>query len=360
MIESVEAYLAKLEKELAGSDPAIIQDALADAEEHLRNAIEQRPGPEKEGSEAEALIPVIGKYGSPREIAAAYREISTLIQPALAERKPTVDKPFISRFFSIILDARAWGALLYLIMSMITGIVYFTWAIVGLSFSLSLLVLIIGLPVTVLFLLSVRSVALVEGRLVEALLGVRMPRRPLFTNRQAAWWEQVKSLFMEIRTWTAMAYMVLQLPLGTIYFSVFITLIALSLSFILNPILELFLHVPVIQFGGKVYYVPPELMPFVVLAGLIVLLATMHLAKYVGRLHGAIAKAMLVGGRKGDEDSGEGIRNRDSLNMEDSMEIKENLKHETEERPPLFVIILSIVVFVAVIGIILYGFLVSS
>lgn len=360
MTESIDAYLAKLKQELAGSDPAIIQDALADAEEHLRNALEQVPGPEKDGSEAEALLPIIERYGSPEEIASAYREIETLTEPALAELKPTVEKPFINRFFSIISDTRAWGALLYLILSMITGIVYFTWAVTGLSLSLSLLVLIIGVPFIVLFLLSIRSIALVEGRIVEALLGVRMPRRPFFTNRQAGWWEQVKSLFLERRTWTAIAYMVFQLPLGVIYFSFFITLIALALGFILNPILVHFLDISLIHFGGKAYYPSPELMPFVVIAGLILLLSTMHLAKFVGRQHGMIAKALLVGGHSGDKNSGSRIRNRDSLSMEDPMEIKEKNKHEIGERPPLFAVILSIVIFAVVIGLTLFVFLTSS
>jgi uncharacterized membrane protein len=360
MIESVDAYLVKLKQELAGSDPAITQDALADAEEHLRNALEQVPEPEKDGSEAEALIPIIERYGSPGEIALAYREIETLTQPALAEMKPMVEKPFLNRFFSIITDARAWGALLYLILSMITGMVYFTWAITGLSLSLSLLVLIIGLPFTALFLLSVRSIALVEGRIVEALLGVRMPRRPFFTNRQAGWWKQVRSLFLETRTWTAMAYMVLQLPLGIIYFTVFTTLAALSLGFILNPILVHFWDVSLIHFGGKAYYPSPELMPFVVIAGLILLLSTMHLAKYVGRQHGMIAKALLVGNHSGYKYSGSRIRNRDSHSMEDPMEMKEQAQHEIEERPPLFVVILSFAVFLMVIGLTLFFFLTSS
>jgi len=359
MTESIEAYLVKLKQELAGSDPAITQDALADAEEHLRNALEQVPEPEKDGSEAEALIPIIERYGSPEEIASAYREIETLTQPALAELKPTVEKPFLNRFFSIITDARAWGALLYLILSMITGIVYFTWAITGLSLSLSLLVLIIGLPFTALFLLSVRSIALVEGRIVEALLGVRMPRRPFFTNRQAGWWEQVKTLFLEKRTWNALAYMVIQLPLGIIYFTVFITLIALSLGFIVNPLLVGSLNAPVINFGVQAYYVTPELTPIVVVAGLILLLSTMHLAKFVGRQHGMIAKAFLVGSHRGYEDSIEGIRNRDSNSMEDPMEMKEQAKNEIEERPPLFTVILSIAIFVVVIGITLFFFLTS-
>ena len=295
MIESVEGYLENLRKELAGSDPAIIQDALSDAEEHLRNALEQVPGSDGERSEAEALISIIEKYGPPEEIAAAYQEIAMLTQPALAKRRPTVEKTSINRFFSIISDARAWGALLYLILSMITGLVYFTWAITGLSLSLSLLVLIIGLPFTVLFLLSVRSIALVEGRIVEALLGVRMPRRPLFTSREAGWWEQVKGLLLESRTWTTVVYMILQLPLGVFYFTIFVCLIAISLSFMASPILELIFEQPLIHFGAEAYHIAPWLMPLIVTGGFFLLLASMHLAKFIGRTHGALAKALLVG-----------------------------------------------------------------
>ena len=360
MIESVETYLAELKRELAGCDPAITQDALADAEEHLRNALEQVPGSEKEGSEAEALMSIIEKYGSPEEIASAYREIETLTQPALAEQEPSVDKPFIYRFFSIISDPGAWGALLYLILSMVTGIVYFTWAIMGLSLSLGLLILIIGLPFTVLFLLSVRSIALVEGRIVEALLGVRMPRRPFFTNRQAGWWEQVKSLFLETRTWSALVYMVVQLPLGIIYFTVFITLLALSVGFMVNPLFVRFLNAPLVIFGGQEYYLShPALMPFVVAGGIILFLATMHLAKIVGRQHGVFAKNLLVGDRK-EYETGRTDLSPDSNHMEAPMELNEKSRSESEDRPPLLAIVLAIAVFAAVIGLTLFAFLTSS
>lgn len=39
MIKSVEGYLRALKAELKGSDVATVQDALADAEEYLRNAL---------------------------------------------------------------------------------------------------------------------------------------------------------------------------------------------------------------------------------------------------------------------------------------------------------------------------------
>lgn len=297
MIESVETYLADLRKELAGCDPALAQDALGDAEEHLRSALEHSRKSEKEFSEAEALIPIIDKYGTPEEIAAAYREIEALTRPALAELKPPAKRPFPRRFISVITDPKAWGALLYLILSMITGIVYFSWAFIGFSLSLSLLILIIGLPFLILFLLSIRSIALIEGRIVEALLGVRMPRRSLFTNRGVGWWEQIKSLFVERRTWTAIGYMLIQLPLGLLYFTVFAWLLSTSLSFMASPILELIFDEPLIHLGTEAYHIQMWQMPFVVAAGFILLLASLHLAKLLGHVHGVFAKTLLVGAR---------------------------------------------------------------
>ena len=40
MINSIDIYLESLKKELKGCDNATIQDALSDAEEHLRTAID--------------------------------------------------------------------------------------------------------------------------------------------------------------------------------------------------------------------------------------------------------------------------------------------------------------------------------
>lgn len=295
MIESVEGYLEQLKSELAGSDPSTIQDALADAEEHLRTALEQRSGPDVKLTEAEALHPILKRYGSPSEVAEAYREIETLTLPTLAALESAKPEPIMRRVISVAFDARAWGALLYLILSIVTGMVYFSWAIIGLSMSIGMIVLIIGLPFTVLFLLSIRSIALVEGRIVEAMLGVRMPRRPLFVNRDSGWLEKVKAIFLERRAWSTLVYMVLQLPLGILYFTIFITILSVSLSFIMSPILEIVFEEPLIHFGAEAYHIQLWQMPFVVAGGFILFLLSLHLARTIGRLHGVFAKRMIVG-----------------------------------------------------------------
>jgi len=315
MINSIEAYLAELKKELSRSDRATVQDALSDAEEYLRTALNSAREAAPGVPEAEALAGIIGRYGSPGEVAAAYKEIESRTPPSYAQAamKPAaapvqigaVDaapvaapavaaRPFYARFFGIFGDVRAWGALLYLLFAMGTGIIYFTWAVTGLSVSAGLLVLIVGIPIFALFLLSVRGIALVEGRLVEALIGVRMPRRPLFSRRDIGWWQKMKNLFAERQTWTTILYMLLQMPLGIIYFSIIVALVSSSVWLIGRPIWELGFGEPFYIISPYAYYTPGWLMPIVMIGGVLLLTATMHVAKYIGRLHGNFAKVMLV------------------------------------------------------------------
>jgi hypothetical protein len=308
MISSIEQYLAELKKALAGSDRAVIQDALADADEYLRTSYGNYTEANPDVPETEAMASITEKYGSPAEVAAAYRDIEARTPPTFARPAPRDletprpapavapappdTRPIYVKFFAVFIEPRAWASLFYLLFALATGIIYFTWAVTGLALSAGLMVLIIGLPFFFLFLLSIRGIALVEGRLVEALLGVRMPRRPLFTRRDVGLRRKLTGLLTQRQTWTAMVYMVLQLPLGVISFSIIVTLLATSLWLIGRPIIEMYL--PAFTTTSHDYYTAGWAMPFAVIGGALQLLVTMHVAKYAGRLLGAFAKVMLV------------------------------------------------------------------
>jgi uncharacterized membrane protein len=296
MITSIDDYLFLLKDALGGSDPAIIHDALSDAEEHLRDALSTALETQPELSEGDALAQVIEKYGSPEEVAAAYREVEIRTSPALAPTRSNIRRrSFMGRFFGVFADASAWGALFYLLLfSLVSGIAYFTWAVTGISLSAGLIVLIIGLPFLGLFLLSVRGIALVEGRVVEALLGVRMPRRPFFSGKNPGWWGRFKTLVAESHTWLSIAYMILMLPLGIVYFTVFVTLIAVSLFCVALPILQLGFGIPVSYINGVSYHLAGWMLPLSVIAGVLLATLTMHLARHMGRWHGMLAKSLLV------------------------------------------------------------------
>jgi len=303
MVNSIEGYLQQLKKELTGCDRATIQDALSDAEEYLRTALNGAVSNDSSISETDALPQIIEKYGTPEEVATAYREIEQHLAPDLTKPmypeepevapKESEERLLLNRFFGVFTDFRAWGAILYLLFSLATGIIYFTWVVTGISVSTGLITLIIGLPLMVLFILSVRGISLVEGRIVEALLGVRMPRRPQFHQRDMRWWVHFKNIILDKHTWLSIIYMILQLPLGIIYFSVFITLIALSLSGISLPILQLSSDV-LVNINGSSYELAVWMLPLAVVVGILLATLTMHLAKYVGRMHGLLAKTLLV------------------------------------------------------------------
>jgi uncharacterized membrane protein len=294
MSDMIDRYLESLRLALRDADPATVRDALADAEEHLRSAIESAAGQSSGASEEELAAMVVEEYGTPAEVAQAYRTIEQHTAPAFAGQGRPGSGSAARRFFGILGEPRAYAALLYCLFSLVTGIVYFTWAVTGLSLSAGFAVMIFGIPFFGLFLLSVRGLALVEGRIIEALSGVRMPRRPIFERRDAGAWRRFVALVGDRRTWLSIAYLVLQMPLGILYFTLTVTFFAVSASFILRPVLEYWFGLPFMQFGVTTYWTPTWFMPVIMVIGLLLLIITMHLAKMAVRLHARYAKFMLV------------------------------------------------------------------
>lgn len=287
---TIPEYLDQLRAALAGSDPALIQDALYDAEEYLRSELAVQAGK----GEAEVIASVAGSYGAPEEVADIYRDTEVTVSRALKPPAPPKRSSALGKFFGVAADPRTYGALFYMLLSLATGTFYFTWVVTGASLSAGLLILIIGIPLLMLFLASVRLLSLVEGRIVEVLLGERMPRRPVYTQRDKPWLTRIKEMFTDVHTWTAMLYFLLMQALGTVYFTIAVTLLALSLSFIASPVVLFFptqWDVTLWPFGeGNGFF----LIPLLCVLGIVMLFGTMHLARGIGKMHGWLAKHLLV------------------------------------------------------------------
>ena len=108
------------------------------------------------------------------------------------------------------------------------------------------------------------------------------------------WWQRFKQLAADKHTWLSLVYMIIKLPLGIIYFTVLVTLTAVSLYCIALPILQLGFGLPVSNITGVSYYLVGWMLPLSIIAGILLATLTMHLARYLGRRHGALAKALLV------------------------------------------------------------------
>jgi uncharacterized membrane protein len=295
---TVEQYLDALRLALRGADPALVQDALYDAEEHLRAEVAQHPG----AAEGDVLDRIVRSYGAPDEVADAYRANEATIQKALRTPAPRPRPTAIGRFFGVYADPRAYLSLLYMLLTLVTGIAYFTFAVTGLSLSLGLAILIIGIPFFLLFIGATRVVALAEGRIVESLLGTRMPRRPAYLDRELPFLRRVVEMLKDPRTWGTLLYLVAMLPLGVFYFTFAVVGVMVSLATILAPVFVLLYHAGIVQLDGTVIVESPHpaLLPLMSIAGVLLLTVTMHLARGIGYLHGQLAKTLLVATRDPD------------------------------------------------------------
>jgi uncharacterized membrane protein len=289
---SIDQYLAQLRDALKGEDPALVQDALYDAEEYLRAEVASHAGK----SEADVLELIASTYGAPDEVAEAYRTTEKTVREAL---KPVVPPPratAIGRFFGVYTDSRAWTALFYLLLSLVTGICYFTVAVTGLAVSAGLAFVIVGIPFFLLFIGLTRVLSLVEGRIVEGLLGVRMPRRPLRSTRGIGLAARIKEMLLDRRTWTTLLYMLLMLPLGVAYFTVAVVGLALAGAGVAAPVVALLHGVGVtgagIRLDGEMLAWPLTLP--IALVGVLLLTGLMHAVRAVGELHGGLARALLL------------------------------------------------------------------
>jgi uncharacterized membrane protein len=291
---SIDQYLKALREELAGEDAALIQDALYDAEEYLRAEVAAHP----DKPESDVLELIASTYGAPDEVASAYRDTEAKVKAAMTTPRK-IPESGAGAFFGVFLDARAYTSLFFMLLSLATGVIYFTLTVTGLSLSAGFAVLIIGLPFFLVFIALTRVVSLAEGRLIEAMTGERMPRRPVHQGLAAGFWPRVIEMLKDPRTWTTLAYLILMLPLGVVYFVIAVVGLSVSLAFIFAPLVDLAGRYGWFDQAGGMDISPAWLgslwaTPLLVLAGVVLLTLLMHLARGVGRLHALYAKALLV------------------------------------------------------------------
>ena len=298
---SIDEYLKQLRAALDDEDAALMQDALYDAEEYLRAEVAAHPN----RSETDMLELIASTYGAPDEVAAAYRDTEAKVKAALKTPAPpaAAQASGLRRFFGVFMDVRAYTSLFYMLLTVATGIVYFTFVVTGLALSAGLAVLVIGIPFFLAFIGVARVLALGEGRLIEATTGERMPRRPVHPGPPASWLTRIGDMLKDGHTWTTLLYLLLMLPLGILYFTIAVTGLAIALRLALAPLVLVLGNLgllPVasgmIQIDDFSYGAPQSLLGALVCMafGVVILALLLHAARAIARGHARLAKALLV------------------------------------------------------------------
>lgn len=317
--ESIKQYLKELTHALKGLDPALIADALDDAEEHLELAVEEYVTSEKKDKK-EALKIAIEEYGSPLDIAEEYRRLeSEKVEEVMTKKK----RSLFYQIVGVYVEPKTYLNLTYLLLQFPLGFIYFSYLAVAALATAVLVITLIGIPLGILFLFSIFALSWFHGRMSETFLGIRMPKkkRKLMTREttrqkmdsvlndvknlraftSTPTWQKMKRILTDPRLYTSALYLVLVFPLGIVYFAGIVTLFSAGITLIVSPITDV-LSVPLVvelfegtwgHFGLAWFGTATYTMLYPTL-GLILLTGTLHLFNVVANLHGKMTKQLLV------------------------------------------------------------------
>ena len=140
--------------------------------------------------------------------------------------------------------------LIYLLLSLPIGILYFVVLITGFSLGAGLLITLIGIPILVAMIFVTYILGDLDRKMTSLLLGVNIAKpeaRPSNDDSaRAILVAQVKSL----QFWKELGYLLLKMPLGLISFTIAIVLVTLSLGFIAAPFVLVYFPQAQMQIGN--------------------------------------------------------------------------------------------------------------
>jgi len=179
-------------------------------------------------------------------------------------------------------DRTTWGGALHLLLGLPLGVAYFAFYVAGLATSAALSLLIVGLPLLLAMLATIRPLVLFEARMARALTGVDVAEPAPAARRLGA-------LLRDDATWRRLAYLLSRFPIGIVSFALAAVIIVLPLGLLASPILY---STAPLDLGVWRIDSLPEALAATVLGLLLVFRATCML-RILGRISGLYARLML-------------------------------------------------------------------
>ena len=187
-----------------------------------------------------------------------------------------------------------WRSAIYLSASLALGLGCFIGLAVGLTLSLALLIIWVGLPMLALMMIAWRCVAMLERQLVRGAFGVRVPSpyRRLPEGRNPL--KKLKGMAADPATWKDLLYLALLFPITLIEFAVSVSVWAATGTLLAMPVIV------AVDGGAEIgiefvsYWAgnPVEALPVSVF-GLVALVLAMYVTRVMAIGHSAWARLLL-------------------------------------------------------------------
>jgi two-component system, OmpR family, phosphate regulon sensor histidine kinase PhoR len=212
--------------------------------------------------------------------------VTDMSAPPTAARNPDLART-LSRVFGVLLRGRTYANLLYLSLCFPLGLLYAVVLGLGVGLGALLSVLLVGLLLLMGCLVGAWGFAMFERELAILLLGVDIPPMSVPGLEPAPARQRLTSHLRRSVTWKSLAFLVLKLPLGTVVAFGGVAALSASFGLLLTPFTLLSRGAAVAR-PGQVLGVA-----VLVLLGLALLVAAMHVSNWVAGAMGSLAVLML-------------------------------------------------------------------
>lgn len=191
--------------------------------------------------------------------------------------------------FRVVWEPSTYLKILYLLLSLPLGTLYFVLLVTGLALGIGLLIIWVGVPILLLVILAVYGLTGFERLLAIHLLGQPVgPLRDVEPEESA--WQWLKGVLTAPTTWKGLLFLLLKFPLGIFSFVVTVTALAISLAFLFAPLL--LLTGGVIDFG--IWCVDTLAEAFLCsILGALLHVVVLHFLSALGWAWGGLAKILL-------------------------------------------------------------------
>lgn len=126
----------------------------------------------------------------------------------------------------------------YLLMSLPFGIIYFTFAISGISIGAALSITYIGIPILVITLICAERIVEIEKDIARKILNISIEKgvESVDLNGNEGLIKKMINVIKDLKKWKSTFYCIIKLPISVMHFSVVTCSMALSLGITFQPV----------------------------------------------------------------------------------------------------------------------------
>ena len=133
--------------------------------------------------------------------------------------------------------AQSYLNIVYLLLGLPLGTLYFTLLVTGFSVGVSLIVIaLLGIPILIGLWYVVRGVMVFERGLASTLLDIEIGPIPALPSVDGGLWSRFKAFMSDGPTWRGIQFLLLRFPAGVATFTIAVTLISVSVGLAFAPV----------------------------------------------------------------------------------------------------------------------------